>query len=152
MRKYLCILFSFLFLVAGSASAGTCEQDCSSANSCARVCASAETCGQDCGSTEICDRYEGEQYVGRYGVSVTGKRYRKNLRYLMLRDFLKGDKKKIFDEYGYTPHRLWYSMAGVRTERWKYLKEGLEFVFDSNDNLISEREIPKEDRRAGIYH
>lgn len=93
-----------------------------------------------------------KQYVGKYGVSVTGKRYRKNLRHLMLVEFLKGDKKKIFDEYGYTPHRLRYSGAGVRTERWKYLEKGLEFVFDSSDNLIDTREIPKENRRAGFMH
>ena len=89
------------------------------------------------------------QYVGKYGVSVTGKRHRKNLRHLMLAEFLKGDKKKVFDKFGYTPHRLRFSAAGVRTERWKYFDEGLEFVFDSDDNLIDKREIPIEHRRAG---
>ena len=92
-----------------------------------------------------------KQYVGKYGVSVTGKRYRKNMRHLLLAEFLKGDKIKVFHKYGFTPHRLRYSAAGVRTERWKYLEEGLEFVFDADDNLIEKREIPIEKRRAGIY-
>jgi hypothetical protein len=92
------------------------------------------------------------QCVGKYGVSVTGKKYRKNLRHLLLAGYLKGDKKKIFDQYGYTPHRLRFSGAGVKTERWRYLEKGLEFVFDSDSNLIEEREIPKEYRRAGISH
>jgi hypothetical protein len=90
------------------------------------------------------------QYVGKYGVSVTGKRYRKNMRHLLLAEFLKGDKQAIFQKYGFTPHRLRYSQTGVSTERWKYLEKGLEFVFDADDNLIDTRDIPVEHRRAGI--
>lgn len=86
-------------------------------------------------------------YVGKYGVSVTGRRHRKNLRHLMLAEKLKGDKKKVYDEYGYTPHRLRFSMAGKRSERWKYLELGLEFVFDGDDNLIETRTIFREYRR-----
>jgi hypothetical protein len=82
-----------------------------------------------------------------YGVSVTGKRHRKNLRHLLLAGNLKADKKRIYDKYGYTPHRLRYSMAGRRTERWKYLEIGLEFVFDENSKLIEKRTIYREDRR-----
>ena len=94
-----------------------------------------------------------QQYVGKYGVSVTGRRYRNNVRHLLLAEFLKGDKKKVFDEYGFTPHRLRYSAAGVRTERWKYFEQGLEFVFDADSNLIEKKEIRIEKRRAGIqYH
>ena len=94
---------------------------------------------------------ETKQYVGKYGVSVTGKRYRKNMRHLLLAEFLKADKKKVFDKYGWTPHRLRHYAAGVRTESWKYLELGLMFVFDDDDNLIEKREIPIERRRAGIY-
>jgi hypothetical protein len=93
-----------------------------------------------------------KQCVGKYGVSVTGRKHRKNLRHLMLAERLKGDKKKIYDKYGYTPHRLRFSHAGVRTERWQYLEKGLEFVFDSKSNLVDKREIPREYRRAGINH
>ena len=92
-----------------------------------------------------------KQCVGKYGVSVTGKRYRKNMRHLLLAEFLKGDKKKVFDKYGWTPHRLRYYAAGERTERWKYLERGIEFVFDADDNLVEKLEIPIEKRRAGIY-
>jgi hypothetical protein len=93
---------------------------------------------------------DSKQCVGKYGVSVTGKRYRKNMRHLLLAEFLKGDKEKVFQKYGFTPHRLRYSKAGVSTERWKYLEKGVEFVFDADDNLIEKREIPVEHRRAGI--
>jgi hypothetical protein len=86
-------------------------------------------------------------YVGKHGVSVTGKRYRKNLRHLMLAEKLKGDKKKVYVKYGFTPHRLRFDMAGRKTERWKYLERGLEFLFDENDNLIEKRTIFRENRR-----
>ena len=49
---------------------------------------------------------------------------------------LYGDKKNIYEEYGYTPHRLKKRFAGTWTERWKYYSLGLEFVFDEDDNLI----------------
>ena len=82
------------------------------------------------------------------GVSVTGVRHRKNLRHLLLAGNLKADKKRIYDQYGYTPHRLRFSMAGKSTERWKYLDVGMEFVFDEDGNLIEERTIYREDRRV----
>lgn len=89
-------------------------------------------------------------YVGQYGVSVTGVRHRKNLRHLLLAGNLKGDKKTVYKEFGYTPHRLRLSAAGVRTERWQYLEEGVEFVFDMDGMLVDKREIPVENRREGI--
>ena len=66
------------------------------------------------------------RYVGQYGVSVTGVRHRKNLRHLLLAGSLKGDKKKVYKKFGFTPHRLRMSAAGVSTERWQYLEEGVE--------------------------
>jgi hypothetical protein len=82
----------------------------------------------------------------RYGVSVDGTRTRKNLRHLLLAGNLKGDKKRIYDQYGYTPHRLRFDNAGQKTERWRYYSEGLEFVFDEGSNLVDWRQIQKEDR------
>jgi hypothetical protein len=82
-----------------------------------------------------------------YGASVDGKRARKNLRHLLLAGNLKGDKKCVFDQYGYTPHRLRFSHAGQKTERWRYYEQGLEFVFDESDKLVEWRQIQKEDRR-----
>jgi hypothetical protein len=84
----------------------------------------------------------------RQGVSVTGKRHRKNLRHLMLAGNLQGDKKKIYHKFGYTPHRLRFDAAGEKTERWIYYQKGLYFLFDEESNLIEWREIPKEDRRV----
>jgi hypothetical protein len=83
----------------------------------------------------------------RYGVSVTGARYRKNVRHLLLAGKLKGDKKLIYEKYGFTFHRLRFNAAGKITERWKYYDEGLEFVFDEDSNLIEERTIMIEHRR-----
>ena len=75
------------------------------------------------------------------GVSVTGKRYRKNVRHLTLAEELQGDKKKVCQEFGYTPHRLRFAAAGQITERWIYYDRGLVFLFDEDSNLIEQREI-----------
>lgn len=85
-----------------------------------------------------------------YGVSVTGVRYRKNVRHLLLAGKLKGDKKRVYEKHGFTFNRLRFDRAGKFTERWRYYKEGLEFVFDEDSNLIEKRTISKEDRRKGI--
>jgi hypothetical protein len=82
-----------------------------------------------------------------YGVSVTGTRYRKNVRHLMLAGKLKGDKKHIYEKYGFTFHRVRTNAAGRYTESWKYYDDGLEFVFDGDSNLIEERTITVEHRR-----
>ena len=78
------------------------------------------------------------------GVSVTGKRYRKNVRHLTLAEELQGDKKKVYQEFGYTPHRLRFDAAGQITERWIYYDQGLLLLFDEDSNLIEQREIPKQ--------
>jgi hypothetical protein len=85
-----------------------------------------------------------------YGVSVTGKRHRKNLRHLLLAGNLEVDKKKVYECMGYTPHRLRFNAAGKKTERWRYYAEGLEFIFDEDSNLIKWRRIKREDRRNWI--
>ena len=73
------------------------------------------------------------------GISVLGKKGRKQIRYLLLQEKLSGDKKAIYEEYGYTPHRLRFRAIGEVTERWKYYSRGLEFTFDDESNLISTR-------------
>ena len=77
-------------------------------------------------------------------VSVTGKRNRKNVRHLTLAEELQGDKKKVYQEFGYTPHRLRFAAAGRITERWIYYDKGLFFLFNEDSNLIEQREIPKQ--------
>jgi hypothetical protein len=76
---------------------------------------------------------------------VRGKKGRKYVRYLSLRENLTGDKLAIFDRYGYTPHRLRFNFAGRITERWKYYSIGMEFTFNQKDMLISTRRFPPED-------
>lgn len=84
--------------------------------------------------------HSGEVYfIGR------GKRGRKYARRFSLRENLGNDKQRIYDEYGYTPHRLGFNAAGRRTERWKYHSIGVEFVFDGESNLIDVRHFRPED-------
>jgi hypothetical protein len=74
-----------------------------------------------------------------------GKRGRKYARRFSLRENLKNDKRRIYDEFGYTPHRLGFNEAGRRTERWKYYTEGLEFLFDSEGYLLEVHRFSPED-------
>ena len=79
---------------------------------------------------------------------VRGKQGRKRARYFTLGKALTGDKKAIFEEYGYTPHRLRFNSGSKKTERWKYYELGLEFTFDDDSNLIKTRRFWPEDRRV----
>jgi hypothetical protein len=85
-----------------------------------------------------------EQTHERYYRQVRGKKGRKYIRHFLLRKNLTGDKKFVYETYGYTPHRLRSDLGGRKTERWRYYTAGLEFVFDDEGNLIGEREIHKE--------
>jgi hypothetical protein len=93
--------------------------------------------------------YKGEVRYGRPYYEdksdVQGKRGRKYARYFSFRANLTGDKLRIFDEYGWTPHRLARRGGGVYRERWKYYSEGLEFVFDEWDNLVDTQRFWPED-------
>jgi len=82
---------------------------------------------------------------------VTGKKARKQVRHFLYAKNLTGDKKAVFDEYGYTHNRLRFSMGGKVTERWRYYDRGLEFTFDQEGSLIEKREIAREDRRGWVY-
>ncbi|MFH1755426.1 MAG: hypothetical protein ABIA59_06955 [Candidatus Latescibacterota bacterium] len=73
----------------------------------------------------------------RTGVSVRGKKGRKQIRHLLFREKLQGDKLAVYDEYGYTPHRLRLREFGEVSERWKYNSRGIEFTFDDEGNLTS---------------
>jgi hypothetical protein len=85
-----------------------------------------------------------------YPPKVTGKKARRQIRHYLYGHKLTGDKKVVFDKYGWTPHRLRINAYGRVTERWQYLEEGLEFVFDMDGTLVDKREIPIENRREGI--
>lgn len=83
--------------------------------------------------------------------SVIGKKARKQIRAFYYQKNLRNDKRRVYDEYGYTPHRLRINEAGKLTERWTYYNEGLEFTFDQGGKLVETREIAREDRRSWEY-
>ncbi len=80
--------------------------------------------------------------MGQYGVMrVRGKKGRKYIRRFLLRENLTGDKLRIYQTYGFTPHRLRIRALGRVTEKWTYHSDGLEFTFDDSGNLLSERQF-----------
>lgn len=81
-----------------------------------------------------------------YYKQVRGKKGRKYVRHFLLRENLKGDKKTVYEQHGFTPYRLRFNAAGKITERWRYYDEGLEFTFDDDSNLLEMRAINREDR------
>jgi|GEM_PF-6014156 len=87
-----------------------------------------------------------------YPPQVTGKKVRRQVRYFLYKKNLRADKRRVFDKFGYTPHRIRINGYGRVTERWQYLDRGLEFVFDADGVLVSRRHIRAESRRSGIYH
>lgn len=86
-----------------------------------------------------------------YPPSVTGKKARKQIRRMLFIEMLEGDKKAVYDAYGYTPHRIRINAAGRVTERWTYYEEGLQFTFDRDSNLIEEHKVNVERRRDWVY-
>lgn len=86
-----------------------------------------------------------------YPPRVTGKKARKQIRYFLYGTYLVGEKKAVFEEFGYTPHRLRMNSAGRVTERWQYPELGIEFEFDQRGNIVEERQIKIEHRRDWVY-
>ena len=86
-----------------------------------------------------------------YPPSVTGKKARRAARYLQYANNLQGDKKAVFEEFGFSKHRLRFNAYGQITERWRYPRHGIEFTFDSESNIIEKRAIKREDRRSWYY-
>ncbi len=82
---------------------------------------------------------------------VTGKRARKNIRHHNYFRNLENDKKAIYEQYGFTAHRVRLNEYGLVREQWTYFEEGREFVFDTCGRLVEERSIPIEKRRAWAY-
>lgn len=86
-----------------------------------------------------------------YPPQVTGKRERKNIRHFLYVQNLAADKKAVYDEYGYTPHRVRLNQYGRIEERWTYYEQGLVFVFDQCDRLRETHRINPEHRRDWAY-
>ena len=82
---------------------------------------------------------------------VTGKQTRKNVRHFLYLKNLSGDKKAIYDEYGYTAHRLRLNEYGQVREQWTYYEVGKVFVFDQCSNLVETHRVNPEHRRSWAY-
>ena len=80
-----------------------------------------------------------------YPPRVVGKKARKQIRHFLFVKNLENDMRAVYEEYGYTPHRLRINFAGRITERWKYYTQGLYFEFDLDGNLVDFRRIAKEE-------
>jgi hypothetical protein len=86
-----------------------------------------------------------------YAPQVTGKKERKFLRHFLYIKNLDGDKRAVYDEYGYTPHRVRLNEYGRVKEKWTYYEHGLVFVFDQCTALLETHEIEVEKRRTWEY-
>jgi hypothetical protein len=86
-----------------------------------------------------------------YAPQVTGKRERKNIRHYLFVKNLSGDKKAIYDEYGYTPHRIRLNEYGEVRDQWTYYEHGRVFVFDQCGALVETSEVSREFRREWAY-
>jgi hypothetical protein len=86
-----------------------------------------------------------------YAPQVTGKRERKNLRHFLYVKNLDGDKRAVYDEYGYTPHRVRLNEYGQVKEKWIYYEHGLVFVFDQTNSIVETHKIDVEKRRQWQY-
>jgi hypothetical protein len=80
-----------------------------------------------------------------YPPRVVGKKARKQARHLLFIKNLENDMRAVYEEYGYTPHRLRISFAGRITERWIYYSDGLYFEFDLDGHLVERRTIAREE-------
>lgn len=86
-----------------------------------------------------------------YPPQVTGKKERKFVRHYLYIKNLSGDMKTIYDEYGFTPHRVRTNEAGRIKMSWTYYEDGLVFVFDQCGSLLESHEISVEHRRSWAY-
>jgi hypothetical protein len=86
-----------------------------------------------------------------YAPQVTGARERSNVRHYLFVKNLTGDKRDIYDEYGYTPYRLRLNEYGQVNEQWTYYEVGKVFVFDQCNRLKETHNISVEHRRDWQY-
>jgi hypothetical protein len=86
-----------------------------------------------------------------YPPQVTGKRERKNIRHHLFVQNLTGDKKAVYDEYGYTSYRVRLNEYGRVREQWTYYEHGKVFVFDQCGALVETHSVDREARRQWAY-
>jgi len=86
-----------------------------------------------------------------YPPQVTGKRERKNIRHYLFVQNLTGDKRAVYDEYGYTPYRMRLNEYGQVRDQWTYYEHGKVFVFDQCGAIVDTRSVSREERRTWAY-
>jgi hypothetical protein len=86
-----------------------------------------------------------------YPPQVTGKKERKFVRHYLYIKNLSGDMKAVYDQYGFTPHRVRTNEAGRITMTWTYYEDGLVFVFDQCGALLETHDVAVEHRRSWAY-
>lgn len=87
-----------------------------------------------------------------YPPQVIGKKERKYIRHYLYYKNLDGDKLAVYDQYGYTPHRVRTNECGRVKEQWTYLELGLVFVFDQSNALLETHQmVEREYRRSWAY-
>ncbi len=79
-----------------------------------------------------------------------GKKHRRQQRYFLLHQKLENDKLRIYEEYGFSMHRLRVYGYGRILEHWKYYDLGLEFVFDEDSRLVKTIRFRPEYKRERI--
>ncbi len=92
---------------------------------------------------------EAGRYIRR-GPAVIGAGGRRSCRYNALPRYFRNDKLKVYREYGFPVHRIRVRGYGRVLEHWTYYKEGIEFVFNEDHEIVSTRTFWPEDRREGI--
>jgi len=78
------------------------------------------------------------------GKGERGRRYFRQSYYVAN---LQNDKLAVYEEYGYPIHRLRECAYGEITEIWTYYRDGVEFVFNQDSDLIRTRTFSPENRR-----
>lgn len=68
--------------------------------------------------------------------SLRGKGARRTARFDRLIGSFQADRRAIYQQFGFPDYRYYELTFSVRTERWIYLAEDLEFVF-AGDRLLS---------------
>ena len=96
-----------------------------------------------CDKANCCGMSNGCPAGASCAPEIIGKQARKNIRHFLYAKNLSGDKRRVYQECGFTSERLRvYLRDGVVTETWTYRALGREFVFDGESRLVSERAIP----------
>ena len=96
------------------------------------------------------DYYDDDDRIW-YAPEVTGEQDRVYLRHFLYIYNLRGDKRDVYDEYGFTPHRIRSNSGGQVKEQWIYYELGISFVFSQCGDLLETHKADVEHRRSWAY-